>query len=85
MKIIYAINLLTNLLHTCLLHITLTCEFHNICTIVFYTMPVFLIIAGVQSARNSKVIQPSDASKQRVLPKFDFPNRLVNATPEVNR
>ena len=32
-----------------------------------------------------KVIQPSDASKQRVLPKFDFPNRVVNATPEVNR
>ena len=40
---------------------------------------------GMQSARNVKIIQPSDPSKQRVLPKYDFPERLVNATPGVNR
>ena len=39
----------------------------------------------MQSARNVKIIQPSDPSKQRVLPKYDFPERLVNATPGVNR
>ena len=36
---------------------------------------------GMQSARNVKIIQPSDPSKQKVLPKYDFPERLVNATP----
>jgi hypothetical protein len=29
---------------------------------------------GMQSARNVKIIQPSDPSKQRVLPKYDFPD-----------
>lgn len=32
-----------------------------------------------------KIIQPSDATQQRVLPKYDFPTRMVNATPGVNR
>jgi hypothetical protein len=32
-----------------------------------------------------KIIQPSDATQQRVLPKSDFPNRMVNVTPGVNR
>ncbi|CAB4002132.1 RNA-directed DNA polymerase from transposon X-element [Paramuricea clavata] len=40
---------------------------------------------GVQSARNIRVIQPTDVSRQHVLPRYDFPNRLVNATPSVNR
>ena len=42
-------------------------------------------ISGVKSARNLKVIQPADASKQRTLPRYDFPNRMVNVTPGVNR
>ena len=32
-----------------------------------------------------KIIQPSDATQQRVLPKYDFPNRMVNVKPGVNR
>ena len=40
---------------------------------------------GVQSARKLRIIQPSDNSRQRTLPKYDFPTRLVNATPGVNR
>ena len=32
-----------------------------------------------------KIIQPSDATQQHVLPKYDFPTRMVNATPGVNR
>ena len=32
-----------------------------------------------------RIIQPSDISKQKTLPKYDFPMRLVNATPGVNR
>ena len=39
----------------------------------------------MQSARNQRVIQSSDPSKQRVLPKYDFPLSMVNATPGVNR
>ncbi|CAB3978158.1 RNA-directed DNA polymerase from transposon X-element [Paramuricea clavata] len=40
---------------------------------------------GVQSARNVRIIQPSDITKQKTLPKYDFPLRLVNVTPGVNR
>ena len=39
----------------------------------------------MQSARNIRIYQPSDPTKQRVLPKYDFPERLVNATSGVNR
>ena len=39
----------------------------------------------MQGARNVRIIQSCDTSKQRVLPKYDFPERLVNATPGVNR
>ncbi len=51
-----------------------------------YSLLLYILqIAGVQSARNIRVIQPTDVSRQRVLPRYDFPNRLVNATPSVNR
>eukprot|EP00794_Sanderia_malayensis_P003753 gene3753-4275_t len=40
---------------------------------------------GMQSARNVRIIQSCNLNKQRVLPKYDFPERLVNATPGVNR
>ena len=39
----------------------------------------------MQSDRNAKVVQPTDPAKQRVLPKYDFPVNLVNATPGVSR
>lgn len=39
---------------------------------------------GMQSDRNAKVVQRADATKQRVLPKYDFPVNLVNATPGVS-
>ena len=38
----------------------------------------------MQSAKNVKVIQPTDPAKQRVLPKYDFLVNLVNATPGVS-
>ena len=51
-----------------------------------YSLLLYILqIAGVQSARNIRVIQPTDVSRQRVLPRYDFRNRLVNATPSVNR
>lgn len=37
------------------------------------------------SARKLRIIQPSHSSRQRTLPKYYFPTRLVNATPGVNR
>jgi hypothetical protein len=52
--------------------------FYNILIFYFYNI-------GVQSARNVRIIQPSDISKQKSLPKYDFPLRLVNVTPGVNR
>ena len=42
-------------------------------------------LSGVASARNLRVIQPTDEAAQRTLPRYDFPTRLVNATPGVNR
>ena len=39
----------------------------------------------MQSARNQRLYQSMDVEKQRVLPKYDFPERLVNATPSVSR
>ena len=39
----------------------------------------------MQSARNQRAIQSSDPSKQLVMPKYDFPLNMVNATPGVNR
>ena len=43
-----------------------------------------IALLGMQSAKNVKVIQPTDPAKQRVLPKYDFPVNLVNATPGVS-
>ncbi len=37
----------------------------------------------MHSARNQRIIQSSDPSKQRVLPKYDFPLSMVNSTPGV--
>lgn len=45
----------------------------------------FPLSLGMQSARSIRVIQPSDSRNQRVLPRYDFPVRMVNATPGVNR
>lgn len=40
---------------------------------------------GMQSDRNAKVVQRADATKQRVLPNYDFLVYLVNATPDMSR
>lgn len=45
----------------------------------------FQKLEGMQSARNLRIIQPTNESKQRTLPKYDFPLNLVNATPGVSR
>ena len=39
----------------------------------------------MQSARNAKVVQPTDPAKRRVLPNYYFPVNIVNATPGVSR
>lgn len=44
-----------------------------------------IALLGMQSAKNVKVIQPTDPAKQRVLPKYDFLVYLVNATPDMSR
>ena len=43
-----------------------------------------IVSLGMQSDRNAKVVQPTVPAKQRVLPKYDFPVNLVNATPGVS-
>ena len=37
------------------------------------------------SARSVVTIQPSNLENQRVLPKYDWPTAMVNATPGVSR
>ena len=44
-----------------------------------------IVSLGMQSDRNANVVQPTDPAKQRVLPKYDFPVNLLNATPGVSQ
>ena len=40
---------------------------------------------GMRSARNQRIVQQSNPAKQQCLPKYDWPQSMVNATPGVNR
>lgn len=40
---------------------------------------------GFRSARTQKIIQPSNESATRKLPKYDFPKHMVNVTPGAYR
>ncbi len=40
---------------------------------------------GFRNTRNTKIFQPTDQSKARVLPKYDFPNSVLNVTPGTHR
>ena len=40
---------------------------------------------GMRGARNEKIVQPTDLSKSRKLPKYDFPLSMINVTPAGHR
>ena len=40
---------------------------------------------GMRGARNQKIFQPTDETRARKLPKYDFPISMVNITPGTYR
>lgn len=40
---------------------------------------------GFRNTRNTRIFQPTDQSKARVLPKYDFPNSFLNLMPGTHR